>query len=841
MDHSSTFGQRLKHYRKALDLTQAELAQQVGCSVWTIVKIEADQRRPSRQIAERLALFLHIPPEQQRSFIQQARTPAQPIVAAPPADAPPSPSPTPAPALSQATNLLATLPPLIGRAQELEAAWNILCQADVRLLTFTGPPGIGKTLLALHIAQRALPHYADGVCFVPLAAVDDPALVIPTLARALGVRERGSPPLLTLIQGYVAEKQLLLLIDNFEHVSAAASALAELLSAAPRLNIVVTSRVALRSHQEYTFPVGPLSLPNLRSLPPLHVLATLPSIALFVARAQTIAPDFALTEANAAAVAAICVQLEGVPLAIDLAAARTRLLSPGAMLPRLRSRLALLTGAAWRLPARHRSLYATIDWSYELLTSGARTLFARLAVFVDGCTLEAIEAICGSEPRDPRADEAEPPIRAGSIMDQLDELLDHNLIWQEHAPDEERRFVMLEILREYAAEQLTLSGETEAVQRRHSDYYQALAETAAPELRGPRQVQWLDRLEREHGNLRAALRWSLERGQIALTAQLAGLLWRFWQRHGHRQEGRSWLEQTLAHGEALPPDLRAKVLNAAGVLAMEQGDNEVSQGFFEQALAIYRVIGDTWGSASMLGNLSIIVEKKGDLQQAIVLLEDSLALFRQLNDRWGIAMTDHLLGMVMRKTSALVQSRQFFEEALAIYRDLGDTGREAGLLQDLGELLLQQGSYAEAQSVCEASFALCRELGERRGMAYVLATLGQIALQQADLSQARSVFAESVRLFYEFGDSAGMVAGLEGLAQIAEAEGDALRQLQLRGAVAGIRRSINNRFSPEQPEVDGADRDKLLGAWSAGHTMTPDQIVEYVLEDSPALEWHALP
>ncbi|HEY0735302.1 MAG TPA: tetratricopeptide repeat protein [Herpetosiphonaceae bacterium] len=840
MDHSSTFGRRLKLQRKALDLTQAELAQQVGCSVWTIVKIEADQRRPSRQIAERLALFLNIPPDQQRSFIQQARTPAA-ISQAPLTQ---NLTPTPAPAASQISNLPASLTPLIGRAQEQEAAWKILHQDDVRLLTFTGPPGIGKTLLALHIAQRALPYYAAGVCFVPLASIDDPALVVSTLARALGVREQAQQPWLAALKQYLRDKHLLLLIDNFEHVSAAAPVLTELLAAAPRLNMLVTSRVRLRLSQEYTFPVAPLGLPNLRALPPLHVLATLPSIALFVARAQAIAPDFALTQANAAAVAAICVQLDGVPLAIDLAAARTRLLSPVAMLPRLRSGLALLTGATWRLPARQRSLYATIQWSYELLTPGARRLFARLAVFVDGCSLEAIEAVGAGDEPEQRGDAAEAPTsRSQSIMDQLDELLDHSLIWREQGPDEDLRFGMLEILREYASEQLTSSAETEAVRRRHGAFYRTLATTAEPELRGPDQAQWLDRLEREHGNLRAALRYALDSGAIEPAARLAGSLWRFWQRHGHRQEGRDWLEQILVRRDTLPPELRAKLVNAVGVLSVEQGDSEISREYFEEALAIYQALGDKWGSASVLGNLAHLAQKSDDHPRAVALLEAGLALFRELNDRWGVALSDHMLGMILRKMQAFAQARQLFEEALAIYRALGDTGRVAGILQDLGDLLLQQGSYAQAQTLCEESYVLCRELGERRGMAYVLTTLGQIALHQADYTQAYSSFAESVRLRYELGDGEGILVALEGLAQIAAAQGQDLRHVHLRASIAELRRSIHGVAHPDPDPLPAlADEDQEpRGAGIAGRSMTLEQIVEYVLEDSPSLEWQALP
>src|SRR6266852_4875421 len=443
------------------------------------------------------------------------------------------------------SRLPAPLTPLVGREQEIAAVCALLWRPEVRLVTLTGTGGVGKTRLALGVAAAVNADFADGICFVALAPLIDPGLVLSTIAQALGVQEQGSRPLLEGLQDHLREKQLLLLLDNFEQVVSAAPVVAELLVAAPRLRVLMTSRTSLHLSGEHEFAVPPLSLPDLRDLPPLDRLTQYGAIRLFIERAQAVKSDFALTKENAAAIAAICHQVDGLPLAIELAAGRSKLFSPQALLPRLRNRLKLLVGGAQDLPLRQQTLRGTIAWSYDLLDQAEKILFRRLAVFVGGCTLEAAEAVCHPD-RD----------LEGDVLDAVERLVDKSLLRQEAQADGEPRLLMLETIREYALERLAASGETEATRRRHADYYLALAEQAEPLLAGEQQVPWLNRLEQEHENLRAALTWVFQEAggadlhlKAALreqTLRLVGALWSFWYIHCHYREGKQWLQAALA-------------------------------------------------------------------------------------------------------------------------------------------------------------------------------------------------------------------------------------------------------------------------------------------------------
>jgi predicted ATPase/class 3 adenylate cyclase len=452
-------------------------------------------------------------------------------------------------------NNLPTQPtPLVGREREVSEVSDLLRRADVRLLTLTGTGGTGKTRVALQSAAELVDEFEDGVFFVALATLTDPGLVASTLTQALGVAESGEKQPEDALREFVRERELLLLMDNFEQVLEATPLLEELQAAAPRLKVLATSRAALRLYGEREFPVPPLALPDPAYPPPPERLTQYEAVRLFVERARAVKPDFSVTNENAPAVAEICVRLDGLPLAIELAAARIRLLPPRAMLARLGSRLKLLTGGARNLPERQRTLRGAIEWSYELLTPEERTLFARLSVFAGGRTLEIIETICDPE---------------GELdtLDGLESLLEKSLLRQEEGPGGEPRFVMLETIHEYAREKLEESGEAEEVRRRHAEHFLTLAEESYPELKGPDQLEWLERLEAEHDNMRAALSWALGRKEAEVALRLGGALWWFWWMRGHNSEGRRLLEEALAIDGRVSPEVRAMALAGVGELA----------------------------------------------------------------------------------------------------------------------------------------------------------------------------------------------------------------------------------------------------------------------------------
>jgi predicted ATPase/DNA-binding XRE family transcriptional regulator len=757
MNHAPSFGRWLRERRKALDLTQMDLAAQVGCAEATIGRIETDERRPSRQLAELLAAVLAVPDAERAAFVHFARsgdaagflvTPAPEAAQAPP---PPFAGP-----------LTAPLTPLIGRNEAIAALRRTFDDPAVRLLTLTGPPGIGKTRLALELAGALAAEFDGGVTFVALATIRDPALVPSAVAQALGLQDTGDALPTVQVADYLWHRHLLLVLDNFEQVVEAAPLVIDWLAACPDVKVLVTSREALNVRGEHQFVVPPLTLPDLDHLP-VGELLDYAAVALFVERAQAGTPAFALTGANAGAIATICRRLDGLPLAIELAAARVRLLSPQAMATRLESRLALLTGGPRDLPARQQTLRAAIGWSYDLLPPGEQRLFARLGVFQGGFTLAAVEAVCnagGDLPVDP--------------LDAIQSLMDKSLVRQA-AEGADVRFSMLETIREYAWERLEAHGEAATIAQRHCEHFLALAEAAALQFAGGVRAAWARRLERDYDNLRAALHWSLAAPRPDdLAARLAGALWQFWMTYGYVSEGRDWLERALAAPPAAPGPTAggARALFGAGKLAACQGDLTAAHRLLTASLAAWEALGDGPQAIGTRCELAGLAREEGDLARARALAEESAAQARALADRENLAWALYHLGMVDLRERDQARSRARFEEALALLREIGNALDVMVLLQALADATSMQGDYAAACRLAEESLTLARTVGDRRDVVASLHNLGYAAYRYGDFPRAATLLAETTAQAAELGLKGRYAWSLNHRGDVARRQGD---------------------------------------------------------------------
>jgi len=624
-----------------------------------------------------------------------------------------------------------TFTPLLGREREVVAIKTFLTETETRLLTLLGAPGIGKTRLSLEVAQLLRSSFADGVCFVELAALRDPGLVVPTLARELGIREDGPQPLAEHLKGTLSDKHLLLLLDNFEHLLAAASEVEALLAACPSLKIVVTSRSALRVQAEYLFPVAPLALPDLSRPPELETLTRTASVALFVQRAQAIRPDFQLTSANARALAEICVRLDGLPLAIELAAARVGVMSPQDLLARLSSRLGLLTRGAWSLPERHQTLRKAIGWSYDLLSSEEQRLFRCLSVFVGGCQLAAVEAIWAALGEDHAA---------GQVLDGVASLIDKSLLHLTEHEGQEPRFVMLETIREYAQECLEHCGEAEQVRRAHADYYVTLMEEAERQLHAAEQLHWVRRLRAEMDNLRAVLRWSIETGEVEVASRLSGAMWYYWLTGGHVHEGWRWMEQIFPLCATGAASVRAKALHSRAALAFYLGRYKQATAFAQESLTLYRTMGDSASTAGILVGLANIAYLQGHYEQVHPYCEEALPLLRALGDQWNMAHVLFILASEAHANGDLSRARTLAEESLALFSASGDRVSASHPSILLAQLAFDRGDYPAARSEYERCLLALREVGAQWYMAPCLQGLGMVAAAQGHLEWAAQLW-----------------------------------------------------------------------------------------------------
>lgn len=689
-------------------------------------------------------------------------------------------------------NLILPSTAIIGREREISEIENLLFSN--RLITLTGIGGTGKTRLAQEISCRMLSQFSDGVFFIPLAAVKNAEFVVSEIAKSLGVKEAGGKSLIETLKKFLGEKHLLLVIDNFEQIVSAAPILGELLDAAPQLKMLATSRALLHLKSEREFVVPPLDLPNAeRNFSAIHSFKSEveenESVKLFIERSRAVKPNFSLTEDNAPIVAEICRRLEGLPLAIELAAARIKILSPTQILERLESRLKLLTGGAKNLPARQQTMRGAIEWSYDLLDTGERILFERLSVFAGGFSVEAAESVCENS-----ADDGQETI---DILNGITSLVENSLLVQAETANDESRFRLLEIAREFALEKLEANGEAEAIRKKHAEFFLKLANKAEFQILSEEGEKWLDIIEEDYKNFRAAFFWA-EAADALTAVGLAGSLRDFWFFRSQLTEGREWFERALKIGDDAPAALRFKLFSGLGQAAKHLGDYAASQKAFQSGLAVGKESKDFQQIAAANRGLAAVAKMQGDFAAAEKFYKEGLAHSRRVDEKFGIGVTLNALGDLARLKDDFKTARPLFDEALAI----------------------------------------CREIGVKQGIGCILNNLGAVAFALDDPETASANFAESLKMTQELGEHITFSYSLDGFAALAVKRGEAERAAQLAGAAGLLRESRGFETEPAERRFRDAylslihaalDEESFSKAVNAGRKMKIEKVIETAL------------
>ncbi len=756
MEHPETFGHWVKQRRQVLCLTQTDLGRLVSCSKVMINKIEGDQRRPSLPLLRLLTLSLKVPPGERAAFISLAR----PELTRDQIDeitASYSRS-MGLPVKGQPAYLPAPLTPIIGRAQEVSAVCTLLLDPGVRLVTLTGTGGVGKTRLGIQVASEICAHFQDGCRFITLSTLASPDLLVSAIAHALGLKESHGQTLEDALLHFLGQKEILMVLDNFEQLLPSAKTVAEMLSCSPGLKVLVTSRTLLHLSGEYEFVVPPLRFVTSLSSLSNEDLVNSPAVALFVQKAKAVKTDFSLTAENSSLVAKICAHLDGLPLAIELAASHSKFLSPEAILSRLEGStpedgpLDVLSGGPQDFPARQQTMRRTIDWSYDLLNKNEQDLFRRLSVFVGGCTLEEAAAVCGEWNSDRSPHPGSSP-NSTVIAGRLTSLVDQSMLQQVHRNGLELRFEMLETLREYACERLSnRNNEWERLKHRHAAFFMELVEINEHKFESAEQAAWLDRLEREHDNIQAALNWSCETdegGEIGL--RLVAALWQFWLVRGYVNEGRMWSLRILNLQPSLTILSRARALNGAGFLHWAWNDFEAANALLQESLRIFQELGDRHGTAWVLNHLGHVALAQNHIMDALTFVDESLAIFRELDSPWNIAWDLLNLGEIYRLQGNEAQAVLYYRESLDLFRRVDDPRGTAWNLDHLGRLANAHQDYEKATSLLTESLGLFRRMGDKRSAAWVLQHLGEAAQSQNKPERVQLYLGESQALFREIG------------------------------------------------------------------------------------------
>lgn len=749
-----SFGQELRRLRQAAGLSQEELAECAGLTAAAVGALERGERRyPYPHTVRALASALDLSPADRAAFLRtvprrQSRGSEQAIHAG-------------TSNRSRRAKPAQPLTPLIGREREIAVVRERFQQGGARLVTLTGPGGVGKTRLAMEIARRLEPTLADGFIWVDLAPVGEPNLVLATIARALGLTENTGQPIVELLEDVIESRDVLLVLDNLEHLLAATPALVRLLERCPGLSILGTSRESLGIRGEHEVSIPPLDLP-VKAEASAEAIARSEAVSLFVERVRAVRPDFELTRDNAPAVAAVCTRLDGIPLAIELAAVQLKYMSLVALQHRLENQLAFLGGGLHDLPARQQSLWATVAWSHRLLTGPEQVLFRKLAVFAGGFTPEAAEAIggAGNEP-------------ARDTIQTLSALADKNLVQTVFSPNGDVRFVMLETIRDYARELLVESGEDASIADRHAEYFCTVAEAATPKLPSAAREPWLHHLEIEMPNIRRAFAWTTTGGDPCVGLRLTGALGWFWVLRGYIIEGTRWTDDLLARsGTSCPAAIRAGALYAAAALAWKRGDLTSARHYANASVSLRRASGDR-AFAFALALSGLIATADGNFDRARRFQEESLAIFRAQNDRWGIAYALANLGDALLQHGDLTGAYRHYVESLRLFTEVDDAWGRGIVLHALGNIELADGDAVAATTHYETCIALFRSIANREHVGRALVGLAAALVEQNEPAEARQRLAESIAIWHDLGNRAGMALCLEGLASIEASLGHA--------------------------------------------------------------------